>query len=87
MKTALIIKARLSGKTEFKCAIMERVLQGYFEFSTVIIMRAIIYYINKVYHENNRNNENHENNANFLFCKKMNTHSKEHYFNECTSKS
>ena len=51
-------------------------------------MRAIICYINKVYHENNRNNENHENNANFLFLqKKMNTHSKEHYFNECTSKS
>ena len=37
-------------------------------------MRAIIYYINKVYHENNRNNKNHENNANFLFLQKKRTH-------------
>ena len=30
-------KARLSGKVQFKCAIMERVLQACFEFTTVII--------------------------------------------------
>ena len=33
-------------------------------------MRAIIYYINKVFNKNNANNKNHENNANFLFCRK-----------------
>ena len=32
-----VIKAGLSDKTEFKCSIMERVMQAYFEFSTVII--------------------------------------------------
>ena len=30
-------KARLSGKAQFKCAIMERVLQAYFELSTDIM--------------------------------------------------
>ena len=37
-------KSRLSGKAEFKFAIIERVLQAYFEFSTLIIMRAIIHF-------------------------------------------
>ena len=30
-------KARHSGEAQFKCAIMERVLQAYFEFSTFMI--------------------------------------------------